>query len=110
MPLMNLLVMYRCETERIEKIPSYTRNPLHLSKIPFTISIADNKASSVKEIKNTREKIQVYMDGSAINGMVGAAAILIRANRPMHTLQVQLGPESKHMVHEAELVRIMLGM
>jgi ribonuclease HI len=57
-----------------------------------------------------KEKIKVYMDGSATNGKVGAVAVLIRPGKPMHMLHKHLGPESKHTVHEAELVGILLGL
>jgi ribonuclease HI len=41
---------------------------------------------------------------------VGAAAVLIRPGKPMCTLHKHLGPESKHTVHKAELVGILLGL
>ena len=54
--------------------------------------------------------MQVYADGSAIEGKVGAAAILLREGRPTRALHFHLGPEGKHTVHEAELVGILLGL
>ena len=56
------------------------------------------------------EEVQVFTDGSAINGKVGAVAVLIRAGNPTRILHLHLGPESEHTVHEAELVGIMLGI
>ena len=57
-----------------------------------------------------KEKVQVYVDSSAINGKVGAAAVLLREGKPLHALHLHLGPESEHTVHEAELVGILLGL
>jgi len=51
-----------------------------------------------------------FTDGSALNGKVGAAAILIRKNRPDRTLHFHLGPEAEHTVYEAELVGLLLAL
>jgi hypothetical protein len=45
-----------------------------------------------------------------LEGKVGAAAILIHKGRHMQTLHYHLGSDKEHMVHEAELVGILLGM
>jgi ribonuclease HI len=52
----------------------------------------------------------VFLDGSAHGGKVGAAAILIRKDKPDRVLHYHLGPESKHTVHEAELVGMILAL
>ena len=54
--------------------------------------------------------MKVYTDGSAQEGKVGAAALLIRQGEPNRVLHYHLGPSSKHTVHEAELVGILLGL
>jgi ribonuclease HI len=54
------------------------------------------------------ETIQVFADGSAMEGKVGAPATLIRAGKAPRTLHYHLGPAEKHTVHEAELVGIHL--
>jgi hypothetical protein len=50
------------------------------------------------------QTIQVFADGSAMEGKVGAAATLIRAGKAPRTLHYHLGPAAEHTVHEAELV------
>ena len=50
----------------------------------------------------------VYSDGSAIEGGVGAAAILYRNGRKK-VLRYKLGKEKHHTVYEAELVGLYLG-
>jgi ribonuclease HI len=57
--------------------------------------------------ENATEEIQVFTDGSAQEGKVGAAAILIRKNRPDRILHFHLGPEAEHTVHEAELIGLL---
>ena len=70
----------------------------------------EDRDTSITEAAGAREEIQVYADGSAINGKVGAAAILIRGSKPIRTLHLHLGPESEHTVHEAEIAGILLGL
>ena len=41
---------------------------------------------------------------------MGAAAVLIRKDKPDRILHCHLGPESKHMVHEAELMGMILAL
>jgi ribonuclease HI len=109
-PMNSLAKAYGYNAKKFEKLPTAGRDPGHDSKTPFTISIAEDKDSSAVEAENATEEVQVYTDGSAIDGKVGAVAILIRAGSPKHILHLHLGPESEHTVHEAELVGIMLGL
>jgi ribonuclease HI len=62
------------------------------------------------EAENANKEIQVFSDGSALGGKVGAATVLIRKDRPDCILHYHLGPETKHMVHEAELVGMVLAL
>jgi ribonuclease HI len=52
--------------------------------------------------------IRIYSDGSGIEGMIGAAAVLYRhtnGNQTVkHVLRYCLGPETKHTVYEGEVV------
>jgi ribonuclease HI len=109
-PINDLLGAYGYDYKNFEKIPATTRDPSAIGKPPFTISIAEDKASSTAEAENATEEIQVFSDGSAINGKVGAAAILTRAGNPIRTMHFHLGTENEHTVHEAELVGILLGI
>jgi len=86
------------------------RDPTLQGELPFVTSIADSREDSIKEAESASEEVQVFTDGSALNGKVGAAAILTREGKPPRALHLALGPESEHTVHEAELVGILLGM
>src|SRR5712691_3562141 len=109
-PIHNLARTYNVVARNVEKIPSFARNPSKTGILPFQIIIPPDKEASVHEAANAREEIQVYSDGSAQGGKVGAAAILIRKNRPDRMLHFHLGQEAEHTVHEAELVGLLLAL
>jgi len=46
-PLHNLRNIYNHKPKHIEKIPSYGRDPAQTGKLPFRISIADSRDSSM---------------------------------------------------------------
>ena len=98
------------EPNKIKKIPATSHNPICMHTNPFTISIAKDRENLIREATNVKEEVQIFTDRSAIEGKVGAAAILIRTDRPTHTLHLHLGSEDKHTVHKAELVGILLGL
>jgi ribonuclease HI len=56
------------------------------------------------------EDVQIYTDGSALEGKIGAAAVLLKAGRSPRTLHLHLGSEKEHTVHKAELLALLLGM
>jgi ribonuclease HI len=109
-PISSLLTLYQHEPRKFEKIQPAPRDPSKRNKLPFNISIAEDRDKSVKESEDAEEEIQVYADGSATDGKVGAAAVLIRTGNPVRKLHLHLGHESEHTVHEAELVGILLAM
>jgi len=109
-PISSLLAAYKVDPKKTEKIPIAARDPMLQGELPFETSIAECREESVKEAKHTDEEVQVFMDGSALNSMVGAATILTREGNPLHMLHLTLGPEDEHTVYEAELAGILLGM
>jgi len=109
-PIISLLGQYGYDPNKIKKIPSAARNPEQTGKLPFRIVIPENREDSVREAREAVEEVQVFSDGSAFDGKVGAAAILIRPGKPPHVLHLHLRPESEHTVHEAELVGVLLGL
>ena len=83
---------------------------MHQGILPFTISITRSREDSIREAEHANEEIQVYTDGSAIDGKVGAAAILTRVGHPPRVLHLYMVPESEHTVHKVELVGILLAL
>jgi len=94
----------------MEKIPTKPRNPAQIGKLPFSVRIPDSKEASIAEDRNATEVIKIYSDGSAQEGKVGAAAVLICAGRPNRVLHYHLGSESEHTVPEAELIGLLLAL
>ncbi len=109
-PLHLLMQTYGIRPNDIENIRATPRNPALSHKRPFSTTIAKSKDESKKEDAQATEKVKVYSDGSALNGKVGAAAILTRAGKPTRKLHYHLGPSSQHTVHEAELVGLLMGL
>jgi len=101
---------YKIDAKRLEKIPATARNPASTGKLPFQIDIPENREDSTGEAINAKEEIQIFTDGSAINGKVGAATLLMRPGKPTSMLHYHLGWVSKHTVHEAELTGILLAV
>ena len=109
-PINNLLLVLKHDIKDFEKIPAVTRDPMLSGKLPFKISIAPDRNSSIREAENVTEVVQVYTDGSATDGKVGVAVVLFRAGSPLCALHFYLGSASKHTIHEAELVGILLRL
>jgi ribonuclease HI len=74
------------------------------------MDIAVNKDASVTADTVGTENIKVYSDGSAQDGKVGAAAVLIRPGKETCKLHYHLGSTEHHTVFEAELVGLLLGL
>jgi hypothetical protein len=109
-PLQNLVKILSIDTKRVEKIPMLRQDPSKIGELPFQIKIPADKEASAREARNATEEIQVFTDGSAQGGKVGASTILIRKNRPNCMLHFHLGLEAEHTVYEAELVGLLLAM
>ena len=108
----NLLDRYQKSIvpREIEKILAISCNPIDTAKNPFAINIPKDRDSSIREAANAEEEVQVFLDGSAMEGKVGAAAVLLKAGKPICILHLYLGSEDKHTVYKAELMGILLGL
>ena len=54
--------------------------------------------------------IQVFSDGSGLDGQIGTAAVMYRPRSGPKTLRYHLGPTSEHTVFEAEAVGLLLAL
>ena len=109
-PLHMLANAYDMDPRSYETIPVATRNPAKLGKEPFKIQILRSKEESKREDAQAPEHVKIYTDGSAHDGKVGAAAIMLKDGRSLGKLQYYLGKDSEHTVFEAELVGILLRL
>src|SRR5258706_2347344 len=77
----------------------------------FSTFIAETKEKSVE---NDNELFpisrMIYTDGSGYKGAIGAAAVAFANGTKIAELRYQLGPDTRHMVFEGELVAIILGL
>ena len=108
-PLYKLMSRYSIDPKNTECI-SGPLNPALAHKRPFTVQISADKEASTLADQQATEKVKVYTDGSSHDGLVGAAAILIREGEPTRKSHFHLGPSTQHTVHEAELIGILLGL
>jgi ribonuclease HI len=109
-PLHHLVKWFKIDINAMEKTPTVVRDPLKTGKLPFNISIAENREDSIKETEEALEEIQIFTDSSVLEGKVGAAVVLMHEGRHTQTLRYHLRPDSEHTVHEAELIGILLGL
>jgi hypothetical protein len=109
-PLHHLVRWFKPDALKTEKIPTTARDLTKIGKIPIQISITDSREDSIAEAENAKEEIQIFSDGSALKGKVGAAAVLIHKGRHTQTLHYDLRSDKEHTVHEAESVGILLGL
>lgn len=74
------------------------------------VYIASTKDKAIdRESKDTSD-VKIFTDGSAINGGVGAAAVIYKEGRRIKTAWKYLGSDQKHTVYEAECVAILMGL
>jgi len=93
----------------MEKIEAVRQSPKWTSKA--TIRIDETKDRAVEEEQRRMgDRIRVYSDGSGIEGMIGAAAVLYRGGELKGKLRYQLGSEKKHTMYEGEGVGMILGL
>ena len=52
---------------------------------------------------------RVYLDGSCIDGKIGAAAMMFRQGEEVCTLRKHIGDECHHTVYEAEVIGLTLA-
>jgi ribonuclease HI len=94
--------------DKVEIIPSKGQAPW--TRLPCSTSIAKDKVEAAEEDDKERsEDMLVYLDGSRVEGGVGAAAVLYRGMIRMAELRYHLGQDDEHTVFEAKGVGVMLG-
>ena len=63
-----------------------------------------------KEDRDDQADIQVYSDGSGIEGKIGVAAVLYRDVVLQGELRFHLGSDKHHTVYEGEGIGMVLGL
>ena len=108
--LHHMTQLYGISSKEVETVPVVRQNPAKRSQLPWSVEISESKEASAQLDNTSREIIKVYSDGSAHDGKVGAAAVLMRQGKPDRVLRLCLGTTKQHTVPEAELVGLILGV
>lgn len=109
-PLHDLMQTFNIKPSALETVAATGGNPATCHKQPFRLEIANDNEVSVTADTEGTEKARVYLDGSAQEGKVDAAAVLICPGKETRKLHYHLGTTEHHTVFEAKLVGMILGL
>jgi ribonuclease HI len=109
-PLHFLSLAFEAAHNKYKMIVVAGCNPALMGKHPFRTDIQGSKDNSKEVDKQAPEQIKIYSDGSAHDSKVGAAAIMTKNSRTTRAIHYHLGSAEEHMVFEAELVGILMGL
>ena len=107
-PLHHIMSCLHLEPNEIEEIGPVRRDPRWISKVGTIIE--ENKEAAKRRQSEEEADVRVYTDGSGIEGGIGAAAVLLRGNRPPKHLKYHLGSSEHHIVFGGECVGLLLGL
>ncbi|KAG2113217.1 uncharacterized protein F5147DRAFT_771067 [Suillus discolor] len=74
------------------------------------IKHSESRLKALEEDVRADEELRVYSDGSAIDGGVGGAAVMMEGNRMLRESRFYLGKADTHMVYEGEVVGMILAV
>ncbi|KAG1888693.1 hypothetical protein F4604DRAFT_1569704 [Suillus subluteus] len=95
-PLHKLLYKFKINPTEMEKILPVRHYPKW--KADVEVWIAGKKEEAAEEDELANEDLRVYADGSAIEGGVGAVAVLMRGEEVIDELRFHLGKDRDHTV------------
>lgn len=106
---MTLLGLYTIPM-RLESIPAISSPPWTPAPITPIIPKSREEAKQIAKDVPDSTALHVYTDGSGIDGLAGAAAVLFNGRIEIASMRVCLGPLTEHTVHEGEAVAAVLGL
>jgi len=108
-PLDQLLKIFNMRNTKIETIDPALRNTTGTTN--FKTTIKTSREDSIAFERNDNADYKVFSDGSGQENDIGASAILYKKGsvRPVKSLQVFLGPKTRHNTYEAEVIGAILG-
>jgi len=107
-PLHRLLNEYRLNPQVIETIAPIRHYPKWETDV--TTQVAQSPEAAIIEDTIAQEDLRVYSDGSAIDGGVGGAAVLMRGEEVVREKRFHLGNDGEHTVYEGELIGMILAV
>jgi ribonuclease HI len=107
-PIHKLFNEFKIDPAKLETISPVRHYPKW--ELDTTISIAGKKKDALKEEEEADEDLRAYSDGSAYEGGVGGAAVLMRGMETVKERRFYLGKESERTVYEAEIIGMILAV
>lgn len=106
-PLHELIHAFDLRPGEVETIGDYRPSP---ADAPTLETVIHTREGAERFDRRSTAQVRLYSDGSAHDGGVGAAAVLLRAGARPRILHRYLGSDEEHTVYEAELVGMGLAM
>jgi ribonuclease HI len=107
-PLHILLHTYNLDPTTTEKIRPVIDGP-KWSPLHSTV-ISESKENALQEALTSAVTFKAYSDGSAVDGFVGAAAVLFKNGQEIALARKRLGRVEEHTVYEGEIVGAILAV
>ena len=107
-PLHEMMHRFKLKPQLLENVEAVRQEPKWESDV--AIRIAGCKEVAKAEDLADEARIKVYTDGSGIEGMIGAAAVLYRDGVLKKKRRMRLGSTTHHTVYEGEGVGMILGL
>ena len=107
-PLHDLMHRYNIQPQNIETIKAIRHETRW--KTGVTTEIIPDVDKAITDIVQEHPDVNVFTDGSGMEGKVGAGAVLYRNGRLKTKLRHQLGSIRHHTVYEGEGVGVLLGI
>lgn len=105
-PIEELIQMFKLKPEQIETINAVRQDP----KWTFSGKLTISDRETAKRVEKERsDEWRLYTDGSAVDGKVGAAAVLYKGTTVAKTIRYHIGSAKHHGSYEAEAVAMVLG-
>ena len=106
-PLHDLMHRYNLQPSKIKKIQAFRHHPKW--KLAFTTSVITDIDKAVNAVDQDNSDINVFTDGSGMNGKISASAVLYRNDRQKASVHFCLGPSKYHTGFEGKATSAILA-
>jgi len=107
-PLHELAASYSITPERMETRDLARLPPAYEVKARITLAGQDEEQDTGGVLGDG--EVELYSDGSGLDGMAGAAAVMFKGAQGAKTLRYSLGQLTEHTVYEVEAVGVILTL
>ncbi|KAF5317581.1 hypothetical protein D9619_013186 [Psilocybe cf. subviscida] len=106
--LMEELKQHHIKIKHVEKLKAVRWRSTWDPELKLEIASSKEEAADADAADGAR--LQVYSDGSGLDGRIGAAAVLFRDGKQKNEARYYLGSAKKHTVYEGESVGAVLAL